>query len=94
MLLYLLTVYVYIFATILWVGYMLFWAILTGPLTRKFDPTESIRLKRLINQALWAPPFLPLTYRIQFRALGWLILLALIVSEVFSFIHEGNDIAD
>lgn len=86
---YLLAVYIHILAAVLWVGYVLFWTILIGPLRQKFEPTESARLAKFMNQAAWPPAIIPVPYRLQFWALGWLFLLVMIASGGFLLYARG-----
>jgi hypothetical protein len=86
---YLLSVYLHILATVLWVGYALFWTIMIGSLRKSFDAKESTRLVNLVNQALWPPEPVPAPYRVKFPGIGWAALFVLVVTGISTLYFQS-----
>jgi hypothetical protein len=86
---YLLTVYVHIVATVFWVGYVLFWMIMAGTLTRSMPAPESKRYLQLLQHAAWPPKGLPAPYRFTFPALGWANLAVLVLTGALILQQQG-----
>ncbi len=75
--LYLLAIYIHILATVLWVGYSLFWTVLIGPLGRTVAPQQADHLLGLLRRALWPPMAIPVAYRLTLPGFGWVTLAIL-----------------
>jgi uncharacterized membrane protein len=86
---YLLAVYLHIFATVLWVGYILFWAILVGPLIRKFNEPNRSQLLTRIAESTWPPALVPISYRLKLHQLGWIALVLLAITGGFILYYRG-----
>ena len=86
---YLLAVYLHILAVVFWVGYILFWAILIGPLARQFKTSEQNQLLARINGTSWPPGSIPIPYRLKLPGLGWTALVILIVTGGFILHSRG-----
>jgi hypothetical protein len=80
---YLLAVYLHIIATMFWVGYTLFWAILIGPLTRQFKNPELTQILKRVNESSWPLGLGPILYRVKLPSLGWTMLLILFITGGF-----------
>jgi uncharacterized membrane protein len=89
MALYLLAVYLHIIATVLWVGYILFWVILIGPLVRQFKNPELTQLLTRLNESSWPPALAPVSYRIKLPGLGWITLIILFITGGFVLHYRG-----
>ena len=76
---YLLAVYIHVLATMFWIGYVLFWAILIGPLARQFKRPELAQLLKRLNESSWPPGLVPTPYRLKLSGLGWVPLVVLII---------------
>jgi uncharacterized membrane protein len=87
--LYLLTVYLHILATVLWVGYILFWVILIGPLARQFKDPELTQLLTRLNESSWPPALAPVPYRMKLPGLGWTTLVILFITGGFVLHYRG-----
>jgi hypothetical protein len=86
---YLLNVFVHIMSSVLWVGYLLFWTIIIGPISRRFDMTEAEGILRLVNLAPWPPREIPVPRRMQFFQIGWVLLLVLAVTGFIMIASKG-----
>lgn len=86
---YLLAIYLHIIATVCWVGYTLFWAILIGQLARQFKTTELIELLKRINESSWPPALVSVPYRLKLPGLGWSALIILLITGVFILHYRG-----
>jgi uncharacterized membrane protein len=86
---YLIAVYLHIIATVLWVGYLLFWAILIGPLTRKLKAPELTQLLACLNESSWPPALVPVSYRLKLPELGWAALVFLAITGGFMLHYRG-----
>jgi hypothetical protein len=85
---YLLAVYIHIIATVLWVGYCLFWTILIGPLERKFDPPQADHVSGLLRRTRWPPIAIPASYRLTLPGFGWATLALLgLTGALIAFIR-------
>jgi hypothetical protein len=86
---YLLNVFVHIMSSILWVGYLLFWTIIIGPISRRSDTMEADGILRLVNLAPWPPREIPVPRRMRFFQIGWVLLLVLAVTGVILIASKG-----
>jgi hypothetical protein len=86
---YLLAVYIHVLATMLWTGYVLFWAILIGPLARQFKRPELAQLLKRLNESSWPPGLVPPPYRLKLSGLGWVPLAVLIITGIFILYYRG-----
>jgi len=86
---YLLNVFVHIMSSILWVGYLLFWTIIVGPIARRFGATEADGILRIVNLAHWPPPEIPAPLRMRFFQIGWVLLAVLAVTGVIMLAARG-----
>jgi uncharacterized membrane protein len=86
---YLIAVYLHILVTVLWVGYLLFWAILLGPLTRKYSESKLTQLLACLNESSWPPAVVPVSYRLKLPELGWVALVILAVTGGFMLHYRG-----
>jgi putative copper resistance protein D len=66
---YLLGVYVHMLAAVFFVGYLLFWVTMVGPIVKRRDPVLAKRILAEMRQ--------------KFCPVGWLALFALIVTGIF-----------
>ena len=89
MVVYLLAVYMHVLATIFWVGYILFWAILIGPLASQFKGPELARVLKRLNGCSWPPGLVPIPYRLKLPGLGWTPLVILVTTGVFILYYRG-----
>ena len=89
MIVYLLAVYIHVLATLFWIGYVLFWAILIGPLARQFKGPELAQLLKRLNKSSWPPGLVPTPYRLKLSGLGWVPLVVLIITGVFILRYRG-----
>jgi hypothetical protein len=89
MFIYLLAVYLHILASVFWVGYTLFWAILIGPLTRHCQTSELTPLLKSLNESLWPPTSVPSPYRLKLSSLGWTTLVILLITGCFILHSRG-----
>ena len=72
-----------------WIGYVLFWAILIGPLARQFKGPELAQLLKRLNKSSWPPGLVPAPYRLKLSGLGWVPLVVLIITGVFILRYRG-----
>jgi uncharacterized membrane protein len=86
---YLLAVYIHILATLVWIGYVLFWAILIGPLARQLKGAELAQLLKRLNKSSWPLGLVPTPYRPKLSGLGWAPLVVLIITGVFILRYRG-----
>jgi uncharacterized membrane protein len=74
---YLLVVSLHIFVAMIWTGYILFWGIVIGPLSRPSAVPHSAEMLRMIDRSMWPPALIPHAFRLRFPWLGWVALLML-----------------
>jgi hypothetical protein len=83
-------VFFHIMLSIVWVGYALFWAILTGPVARAYRPEEAEGVLRLVNRASWPPAKVPIPFRLKFAWVGWGLLLLLALTGSLLALREAG----
>jgi len=86
---YLSAVFVHIMCAILWIGYVLFWLIITRPIERRFDSAESSRILGLVNHAEWPPRMIPSPVRLRFSQVAWVFLVVLALTGTVMAVHRG-----
>jgi uncharacterized membrane protein len=86
---YLLAIYLHIIATVFWVGYTLFWAILIGPLARQLKDPELTQILKRVNESSWPPAFFPVPYSLNLPGLGWIALVILLITGGFILHYRG-----
>ena len=89
MALYLLSIYVHIMCAVLWTGYLLFWAVIAGPVAQEFGPSESTRLFRRLSNTPWPPPQIPVPVRLRFSGVGWTLLAVFAATGALAAHHKG-----
>ncbi len=87
---YLLVVYVHLLAAVLWVGYILFWALILRRPSRGLDALRSAIFIRLLHRTPWPPTSLPVPYRVRFPGLGWGALAVLGATGLFMLYAQGG----
>lgn len=73
-------VYAHLVGAVLFVGYFLFWALITTAIWRKFSGTPAEELLKTARTASWPLP----GYKPSLRLIGWLLLFLLVGSGVIS----------
>lgn len=90
----LLIVFIHMMAAIVWFGYVLFWAIITGPVAEKQGPRGAARVLALVNRAAWPPRQIPLPFRLTLSQVGWGLLALLALTGVLLLPHKGVAFGD
>ena len=85
----LLAAYAHIVATVLLVGYALFWVVMTTTIREEEGP-ESMGLLGLIQRGRWPPGGVPKPLRLTLPALGWAFLLALFLTGALLVVSGGR----
>ncbi len=91
---YLANVFVHIMCAILWIGDVLFWIILVGPLERRVGGAEAARVLAKVNAAPWPPHKIPSPVRIAFSQVPWMLFLVLAATGVVMILHRGFSFGD
>jgi hypothetical protein len=86
---YLLAVYLHMIATVLWVGYILFWVILAGSRVRQLKTSELSQILMRVNESSWSPFLMFLPYKLKLRVLGWCTLILLFLSGGSILYYRG-----
>lgn len=86
---HLLTVFVHIMTSIVWFGYVLFWAIIIGPVTDAEGERGAPRVLALVNRAPWPPRQIPLPFRLTLSEVGWGLFVVLAVSGSLLLRQKG-----
>jgi uncharacterized membrane protein len=86
---YLLVVALHFFVVVLWTGYILFWGIVIGPLSRPSMQPKTAEMLKLIGRSVWPPAVAPPALRLRFPWLGWLALLMLGITGAFLLYFRG-----
>jgi len=86
---YLVVVALHLFVVVLWTGYILFWGLVIGPLSRPSMQPKAAEMLRLISRSVWPPAVVPPALRLRFPWLGWLALLMLAVTGALLLYFRG-----
>ena len=84
-----LSAYAHVVATVLLAGYMLYWVVMTAAI-RSQRAGDSDRLLDLVRGGRWPPVGVPRSMRLPLPALGWLFLLALLLTGVLMLVSAGR----
>lgn len=84
-----LAAYAHVVATVVLVGYMLYWVVMTTAI-RSERTGESARMLDLVRGGRWPPVGVPRNLRLPFPALGWVFLLALLLTGVLMLISADR----
>ncbi len=90
----LLTVYVHIMCAIVWIGYVLFWLILTPPVERRFGAPVAADILGLVTRSEWPPRAIPAPFRLTFPQVAWGLLLLLALTGTIMAVSRGVTGAD
>ncbi|MBM3319135.1 MAG: hypothetical protein FJY73_00465 [Candidatus Eisenbacteria bacterium] len=91
---HLLVVFLHIMTSILWVGYVLFWTIVAGPIARAGGSSEAARVFEAVNRAPWPPRKIPAPFRFKFSQVGGLLLVVLAITGFLLVFAEGIGLGD
>jgi uncharacterized membrane protein len=86
---HLIIVFLHIMTSIVWVGYVLFWTIVAGPIARSGGSSEAARVFEAVNRAPWPPRKIPTPFRFKFSQVGGLLLIVLAITGFVLVVAEG-----
>jgi len=86
---YLLVVILHMFVVVLWTGYILFWGIVIGPLSRPSTVPNAADMLKKMNRSGWPPALIPPAFRLRFPWLGWVALLMLSATGAYLLYFRG-----
>jgi uncharacterized membrane protein len=89
MTLYPLVVVLHMFVVVLWTGYILFWGIVIGPLSRPSTVPNAADMLRMMNRSVWPPALIPPALPLRFPWLGWVALLILSATGAYLLYFRG-----
>ncbi|MGH6689338.1 MAG: hypothetical protein ACREF4_01465 [Gammaproteobacteria bacterium] len=85
----LLAAYAHIVATVLLIGYALFWVVMTTAICKE-EGQGSVGLLNLVQRGRWPPGGIPKRLRPTLPALGWVFLVALFLTGALLLVSGGR----